>query len=545
MCCLRSIKLLTFYLVFIGLPRNTLSPNHPTTTFATPQVPIMTADIHSALPSTCTVHVPDPDSKPQDTIPGRWSDILVAQPFAVVTPSTIPDIIATIEFAARHSLKVIPAGGGRGSFVPITHDVIYLDLRKFDSFKLNQEKAEVQIGGTCMSGPLLKSLAKEGYYAPVPNSNGVGMTGALLGGLNHPLCGLYGMGSDMVKSFTIVPFSSPNDEPLGPITISRESTQNDKKLFDMLRGAGHGIGVIVSATVEVHPVATLNLEDGDKVWQRTLVFAPNAVGVAIETYLALQKSVPKEMNFFLGYMRAPPTAPRPGAPVILLSISYFGPSSAAEAATTPTFLPEVLSRTVNANTGLTPLGNINDILDPVNKAGGYKELHGAFVHSISAASLGSAFASFIEFTEKSPTRYGSSVIFPVSNTAKSESLAGKGDFYNSRDRGIYVQVKTSYSVVEEKGEADAFAKAVHDVAREEDRKAGRRDWAFANNLVEGLNMKDVYTEDQIAEICRMNHLQNRDNVGWCPTTEGWRWYTKSREQGRKPGTIDPAMLKKE
>jgi hypothetical protein len=63
--------------------------------------------------------------------------------------------------------------------------------------------------------------------------------------------------------------------------------------------------------------------------------------------------------------------------------------------------------------------------------------------------------------------------------------------YNVRDREVYVQVKTSYLGVEGKGDGDGFASNVHGMAREEDRKGVRRDWAFANNLVEGVNLEDV------------------------------------------------------
>ncbi|KAJ4360806.1 uncharacterized protein N0V89_001373 [Didymosphaeria variabile] len=494
-------------------------------------------DIRSALPSTCEVLLANPESKVEDLFPNRWSHILISKPYAIVTPSTVSDIIATIQYATSQNLKLIPSGGARGAFVPITHDVICLDLRNFSSLHLDEERNEATIGGGCISGPLLKGLAEKGSYTAVPNSNGVGMTGALLGGLNHPLGGVHGMGIDTVKSFTIVPFSMPDGGAVKPVTVNRESVGEEEKLWDVLRGAGHGMGVVVSVTMEVFPLVTLDLDEGDKVWQRTLVFAPNALETAIEAYLTLQSNVPPEMNFFLGFMRAPPTAPRPGAPVVLLSISFFGPSEKAEKAAAVTFSEEVLAKTVNATTTLTPFADIHNALDPFNKPGGYKELHGAFVKSVTGSSLARAFGSFLSFTNDNPSRFGSSVIFPASNIAKSESLAAKGDFYNLRDRGIYVQVKTSYAMADDKIEADAFAKVVHGIAREGDREFGRKDWAFANNMVEGMSLDDVYTPDQIREIHRVNHIWNKGNVGWCPTTEEWRWYTISREKGAKPGTI--------
>ncbi|OAG06533.1 FAD-binding domain-containing protein [Paraphaeosphaeria sporulosa] len=500
------------------------------------------ADLRTALPATCDVLVPTPDTKVDELLPNRWSRTLISAPHAIVIPTTIPDIVATIKYATSHDLKLIPSGGARGFFVPITHDVIYLDLRHFSSFQLNEEKREVTFGGGCISGPLLKGLAEKGWYTGTPSGNGVGMTGALLGGLNHPLVGLHGMGRDMVKSFTIVPFSMPYGGELGAVTVTRDSENEEKKLFDVLRGAGHGMGVVVSATMEAHPLAGLELEGRDKVWQRTLAFPPNAIDAAGDAYLALHTHAPPNLSFFIGFMRAPPNAPRPGAPVILLAVSFFGPVATAEIATSITFSDAVLSKTVNATTTLTPFGDIHNALDPLNAPGGYKELHGASVKSIRASSLTRAFASFLSYTDGRPELFGTAVIFPASNTAKSESLAAKEDFYNPRDRGIFVQVKTSCPAADDKDEADAFAKSVHEIAREEDRKAGRRDWGFANNMVEGMDLKDVYTPEQIGEIARVASFWNKGGVGWCPTAAAWRWYTWSRENGGKPGTILQALV---
>jgi hypothetical protein len=348
------------------------------------------------------------------------------------------------------------------------------------------------------------------------------MMGAVLGGLNHPLVGVHGMGVDMVKSLTIIPFSMPDGGEVRPVTVSKASAGDEEKLFDVLRGAGHGMGVVVSATMEAHPVANLHLDDGHKVWQRTLVFPPDALATASDAYLALHANCPPNMSCFLGFMRAPPNAPRPGAPVILLAASFFGPSAAAEKAASINFSDATVSKTVNATTILTPFGDIHNALNPANAPGGHKELHGAFVRSLTAASLSRAFAAFLSYTNDNPARFGSSVLFPASNTTTSESLAATSPFYNARDRGIYVQVKTSYPAAADKGAADAFAQAVHDAAREEDGKAGRRNWAFANNMVEGMALKDVYTGEQMREIAQVGAVWNRSSVGWCPTADGWR-----------------------
>lgn len=272
-------------------------------------------------------------------------------------------------------------------------------------------------------------------------------------------------------------------------------------------------------------------------WQRTLVFPPTAIDAAADAYLELHAIAPPNASFFLGFMRAPPNAPRPGAPVTLLAASFFGPAAAAEKAFAVTFSDVVLSKSVNATTISTPFSDIHNALDSLNAPGGYKELYGLFFKDLSASSLSRSFAAFLAYTNDKPALFGSSVIIPVSNTKKSESLATETNFYNLRDRGIYVQVKTSYPAAGHEEEADAFAKSIQDSTREEDRKAGRRDWAFANNMVEGMDLEDVYTAQQISEIARVGGIWNKAGVGWVPTADEWRSYTQSRDRGAKAGTL--------
>jgi FAD/FMN-containing dehydrogenase len=154
----------------------------------------------------------------QSEFPSRWSNTGVSVPHSFVTPSTAQDIIQQISYAKANKLKIIPVGGGHGSFVPITDRTIYLSLAKFNSIELNEERGEVTIGGGCRTGDVLKTLAEKGWYTCTVNSNAVGMIGALLGGLNHSLAGKHGLGIDFIRSLVIIPFSDPDSASSSPAT---------------------------------------------------------------------------------------------------------------------------------------------------------------------------------------------------------------------------------------------------------------------------------------------------------------------------------------
>jgi len=206
-------------------------------------------------------------------------------------------------------------------------------------------------------------------------------------------------------------------------------------------------------------------------------------------------------------------------------MSYFGPASDAERDCAISFSSDVISKATSATTTMVPFSNMNDGLAPASLHGGYKELHGAFLQSISSSSLHSAFASYLSFTSvNSPTRFRSSIIFPTANIHAVSSLAPNSaieSFFRPRDRGVFTQVKPFYTDAEEKPAADKFGVEVLNTVREEDRRRGARDWGFANNIVEGQSAGTVYDDVQIEEIKRVKAIWDREEVGWSPIVDGW------------------------
>jgi hypothetical protein len=484
--------------------------------------------ITSTLPSTCEVIVPHPDSTIHDVTP-RWSDAGISLPYAVVTPSNSNDIIQTINYAAANNLKIIPTSGGHGSFIPITDRTIYLPLSNFTPIVLDEEKQVVTIGGGCTTGAVLKNLAEKGWYTCTPNSNAVGIVGALLGGLNHSLVGLHGLGIDAVESLTVIPFStSAGEDQVREMVLNKTSVGQEKRLFDALRGAGHGLGIITSVTLRAHQISNLNLTEG-KVWTRRLIFPPKNLSLASKTYLALLASIPASLSAVLVFIRAPPTAPVPGSPMILLALSYFGPSSSAERVCSATFPEEVTSAAINASTVMTEWGTMNDGFEGLNRHGGFKEYHSAFVKSVDEESITKAFQAWVDYTGgELKGRGGSYVVFGGSNPDISmkmgaEEVAGSGSerYFSARDRGIFVQVSPWYADKDEKDKADAFGQSVVDAAREKDRREGLRDWSFANNFAKGQDVKSVYADAQIKAIKEVKSIWDKASVGWNPVADGW------------------------
>lgn len=218
------------------------------------------SDICAALQATACDVLSPPFKEDLISIVPRWSLFGVSVPHAVVTPSSASDISAVIAHAIRHGLKIIPAGGGHGPFVPVSPQSIYLSLAKYKSIDLDEGVGTVTIGGGVLTGDVLAALGEKGWYTSVPSSDKVGLVGALLGGLHHPLIGKHGLGSDCVEQFTVIPFTADAQE----LVLSRHSkNEKERRLFNVLCGAGLGFGVVTSAVVRAWPIKTLNCTSED------------------------------------------------------------------------------------------------------------------------------------------------------------------------------------------------------------------------------------------------------------------------------------------
>lgn len=218
------------------------------------------SDLASALRGTsCDVKLPSASDSVESLIP-RWSLTGISKPHAIVTPSTAADVAAVIAYAAEHRLKIIPTGGGHGSFVPVDTNTIYLSLSNFRTIELDETEGLVSVGGGAVTGEVLDTLGDKGWYTLVPNSNKVGLVGALLGAMHHNLVGKHGLGSDCVEEITIIPFSAPDGSKPREIAVKRNSTDaSQRRLYNVLCGAGHGFGIITSLKIRAWPIKDLKM----------------------------------------------------------------------------------------------------------------------------------------------------------------------------------------------------------------------------------------------------------------------------------------------
>jgi hypothetical protein len=211
--------------------------------------------------------------------------------------------------------------------------------------------------------------------------------------------------------------------------------------------------------------------------------------------------------------------------MVVLALTFFGPTKDAEHVCATTFDERVAGSTVNTVTAMTDFAKMNDGFEVLNRHGGYKESHSGFLKEIDESSIARAFEAWRNFTEKNmQSRAGSTLLIGSYDSEQVLHNAGIRDdekFSPARDRRIFVQATPWYKEMVEKEDADAFGKSVLEVLGERDERNGREKRGFANNLLAGQDMREIYSEKQIEELKRLKQLWDQDGVGWSPVTEGW------------------------
>ncbi|KAF5585561.1 6-hydroxy-D-nicotine oxidase [Fusarium subglutinans] len=428
----------------------------------------MSAQIKGVGSFQCEYVVPDHDT-PQ--LP-RWSDTHIERPALIVTPKTEQDVKDAIRVAKESKLTIVAAGGGHGTFVSVDSASLYLDMKLFKKIELNKHEGTVKFGGGVLVGEVLKTLAKEGYYTPIPNSDAVGFVGSMLGGGNSAQIGRHGWMVDNVVSFRLVTASGDIAE------VDSSSRGKGQVLFNVLSGAGHGL----------------------------------ALDVAIKAFLDLSHP-PAEGYMSLAFARSPPGTPAAGSPIIILAYQYFGPAEQAENATALLFHDDVVSKTVVANTELLPFENVNAKMNIYNSHHSHKTIASCRLHKTTAEAIKAGFEKWRIATEEYPDAQQSSLIISAYNIDRTSAIKNE-KFVEGRDRNINAFM---VMVAKEDKTREAFGPVLDDVVagfRKSDEGMVPR--SFPNNLRPGKDLSDMYDRERLEVLRDVKKTWDAEGVFWSP-----------------------------
>ncbi|KAK5710552.1 hypothetical protein LTR17_018824 [Elasticomyces elasticus] len=439
----------------------------------------------------CEVRIPSSDAKAEDCV-SRWSKTKLGKPAAIIVPSNEEDIVAAIKYAAANGLKVIPVDGAHGTFVPIDEHCIYLPLSAFDRIDLDEEAGSVTFGGGVITRNVIRTLS---------------------------------LAIDNILRIRIIMADGEKR------VLSPSSSGEDARLFNVLCGAGFGFGVITSITLRAWRISDLHMDE-DKMWTRKLLFPPTAIQAAATLFTKLQHPEPRLLVTLI-FVRAPPTAPRPGAPMVMLSIGFLGSAADGEKAAAASFDESVTSQAMVAESGTAALSSINDVSAPFDRHGDYKEQYSAWCSSLSVGTIVAAFNRWVRFGEETPEAKITSFLVLAAKSTKGmleNDTEGKKFFPRSlRGRHIFVQAVPWWTVETVEEQARAWAAETlamvnapqHDgLAAENGFTDGDRVTAYAANLSKGIDLTTTWLAPKIVEIKKLKGLWDSKGIFWNPVADG-------------------------
>lgn len=329
------------------------------------------------------------------------------------------------------------------------------------------------------------------------------------------MAGLHGMMIDNVLSARLITAEGEILE------LSPSSKGDNLALFHALCGAGNGLGVITSLKMRIYPISDLHLSHGG-VFIRKLIFPAPMIDLAATIFSKLQPPTPSLATVMI-CARAPPTAPKPGAPLIILTATYYGPAEEAERATSVLFDEEVVSKAINAQTEFTPVAELNNASAPFDVHGDFKNIQSTWMKTTNSEAIKSAFEKWLEYTTKHEDAKHTALALSGFNTRRlmeiGASPEGHARYFDHRDRGLLAIIITWVGNEEAASAAAAFVEDIKTVYRKHDSSGTPR--TILNNFGPTTQLSELHTEEQIRELKRLGGIWDPLRLFWKP------WYKES------------------
>jgi hypothetical protein len=300
------------------------------------------------------------------------------------------------------------------------------------------------------------------------------------------------------------------------VEVTSSSTGEDLALFHALCGAGNGLGVVTSLTMKVFPLENLRLSKNG-VWVRKLVFSASEIELAAELFDKIQPP-PPPMVVSLVCARAPPTAPKPGAPIIIFTVTYYGPADEAETRTSILFEGEPISKAISVQTVLTPLFKLNDGLNHFDVHGGFKDIQSAWITETQPETIIAAFKEWLDFTAQHDDTKRTTIVLNSSSIQKQLEIQGTSEgrarYFDARDRGVHALIISWFTKAETRSAATDFAAGIKALYRQK-KKAAEPPRTILNNIGPSSKPDEVLVEHRVADLKRLADF-------WDPTALFWK-----------------------
>lgn len=211
------------------------------------------------------------------------------QPSAIALPRDVDDVVAAVEFARTHGLRVAPQATAHNAepFGDLS-DALLVDVREMQEVQIDLPVRRVRVGAGVKWGRVAPQLADHGLAALHGSSPDVGIAGYSLGGGMGWLARKHGLQANSVTAIELV---TADGRP------RRVDATNDADLFWALRGGNGNFGVVTAIEFEVYPV--------DELYAGVMFFPFDRAAEVLHAWTQLCPVFPDEMMTWAKLLQFP------------------------------------------------------------------------------------------------------------------------------------------------------------------------------------------------------------------------------------------------
>ncbi len=253
-----------------------------------------------------------------------WNAMIDRRPGLIVQCLGVGDVVACVQFARQHQMRLSIKGGGHHiSGLAVCDGGLMIDLSLMRGVWVDPVARIARAQGGCLLGDVDRETQLHGLAAVLGFVSNTGIGGLTLGGGFGYTTRRFGWTSDNVRSMEVV-------TPDGRIVRAADDEHAD--LFWSLRGGGGNFGVVTSFEYQLYPL-------GPEIVGGAIAWPADAAGDVLDLYQRIVREAPPELTCVLGMRIAPPAAwlkkDSHGKPIVALFICHTGPVADGEKLVAP------------------------------------------------------------------------------------------------------------------------------------------------------------------------------------------------------------------
>jgi FAD/FMN-containing dehydrogenase len=207
------------------------------------------ASAFRTLGSRLTGDVVVPDDAGWDDARQAWNLAVDQRPVAVVLPESADDVVATVEFAAEHDLRIaFNAGGHNAGTIDWSRDSLLLKTERMRGIEIDPVARRARAEAGVLGKPLSQAAGEHGLCYLSGTSPDVGVAGYTLGGGFSWMVRKYGLAANSVLAVELVTADGH---------LVRADADHEPDLFWAVRGGGGNFGAVTALELALHPIPAM------------------------------------------------------------------------------------------------------------------------------------------------------------------------------------------------------------------------------------------------------------------------------------------------